>query len=140
MDTFNIVVGIIGMLGFGLAIWQYVDSRNQRRSEQERLAVQASRNHSAIRAAIVGAQITDMIVQRAKENAVTTAELQNLARAARGTLLTLAFDLEEESKVLDAWRVGKQLTYSEAPSVREELHDLVKNEPTAAKEPEREAG
>jgi hypothetical protein len=122
MTAFNVILGIIGGLASCVAIWQYAESRRKTRGERERLGRQLGRSQATLRAAIAGAQLADAIVQRAKDPSTTVAELQTLARLTRGALLSLAVDLDDQAKVLEAWRVGKELAHSyEASSTGGEL-------------------
>ncbi len=124
MDALDIVVGIVGCVASVVAIWQFIEARRRMLRERERLGIHASRNEVALRSAILGAQMADVIVQRAKDPDVTVAELQNLGRVARGALLSLTLELEEQAKVLEAWRIGRHMLHSEPPHPAGETKDL----------------
>jgi hypothetical protein len=123
MDIFNIIAGSVTIIAFALAVWQYQTARNASARSRERMALQQQKNESALRTAIIGAQNANLIVQRAKDENVTVAELQTIARSTRGILLYLAQELESQSKVLAAWRFGKEMVESAPPNVPEEKDD-----------------
>lgn len=112
MTWFNVAAGLAGLLGLGLAIWQYVENRMDKAKSRERLEAQARRAADAVRLATIGAQHSNMIVQRAKDPRVSVVELQSLARLTRGTLLTLASGLEEQEQLLKAMAFGSEMTNS----------------------------
>jgi hypothetical protein len=128
MDTFNIIAGSVGIIAFALAVWQYQAARNASARSRERMALQQQKNESALRTAIIGAQNANLIVQRAKCENVTVAELQSIARSTRGILLYLAQELESQAKVLEAWRFGRDMVESVAPDVPEEKNDDIEPE------------
>lgn len=115
IDTFNVVAGIISIVAFFLAVYEYLKRRSERARDEDRLRMQEDRSRSAIRLAVAGAQTVDLIVQRAKDPDTATAELQSLARSARGTLLFLASEIESHAELLEAWRIGKEFTTSNPP-------------------------
>lgn len=117
MDTFNVIVGVIGVIAFLLAIYQYLEARKMRNLEVERLRVQEMRNASSRRAVFDSVQAVNLIVQRAKDPASTASELQAIGRVARSMLLSLAFELKDESDLLRTWRMSRSLlNSSEEPS------------------------
>lgn len=115
MDAFNVIAGAISIVAFVFAIWEHQNSRNRAALARERVAAQQRKNETALRTAIVGASTLDLIVQRSKQPDVTIAELQNLARSARGILLFLASELEGQSEVLKAWSSSTGFTQSRKP-------------------------
>lgn len=116
VDAFNVVVGIIGIIAFTLALWQYFEHRRIQARNNERLESQERLSRRAAAIAVNGAQLSNNLVQRSKLPSVTVDELQNLARITRQQLLTLAADLTDQATVLEAWRLGKQLDISEGRS------------------------
>jgi uncharacterized protein HemX len=95
-NVIALVSAIVAALGLCLAATQYVEGKHRTRTERERLAAQRERLRTAVTAAKVGAATADLVVQRAKDANVTTAELQSIARTLRGSLLLLASQLENE--------------------------------------------
>lgn len=103
MDAFSLLASVVTFAAFGIALWQVSDARKQAAIRRLQLQEQQRRNASTIRAALIGAQTADLIVQRAKGQDATIGELQSLARITRQTLLSLAAELEGEAKVLRSW-------------------------------------
>jgi hypothetical protein len=116
VEAFNLVMALVGGIASCIAIWQFVEARQKSAREKERLAVQLSRNDVALRSAVLGAQMADTMVQRAKQDDVTIAEMQNLARVIRGSLLALTLELEEQHKVIEMWSAGRRLLHSDLPT------------------------
>jgi hypothetical protein len=107
MDTSDLIATIsaaIAALGLLLALIQFLDKRRTAVSEAERLAQQRERLRTAAAGAVSGAELADLIVQRAKEPDVTVPELQNVARALRQTLSLLAAQLNDEDRQVLSWR------------------------------------
>jgi hypothetical protein len=105
-DVIAVVSAVIAALTLGVAALQYLDAKRRRKTEAERLAAQHERLRTAVSAAVVAANSADLIVQRAKADDVSIAELQNIARVLRGTLSTLASQLDHEQKELALRRDG----------------------------------
>lgn len=108
MDLFNVAAAASSILALAFALWQHSQARQQKAQERERLDAQSRAVRAALGIAMAGAHTADLIVQRAKEPDVQVAELQNLARAARGTTLSLAAQLEDQSKLLSTWSFGRK--------------------------------
>jgi hypothetical protein len=112
LDLFNILAGAVGIVAFVFAIWEHYRHRAERIADEERAKAMEARNRSALRMAVAGAQTADLIVQRAKDEDSSKAELQNIARALRGIMLTLGAELEDQQKVSKAYRFGRAATRS----------------------------
>jgi hypothetical protein len=114
LNIFNVVAGLASIVGFGLAAWQFQHARSRAANERVKVVMQRERLDSAFTAAISAAQGADVMVQRAKAESATVAELQSIARVLRGNLLLLSRQLEQEKKIVDAWNFGQSITQSDA--------------------------
>jgi type III secretion system FlhB-like substrate exporter len=83
-----------------VATLQYLDSRRRSKTEAVRLAEQGERLRAALGGAVGALEVADQIVQRAKANDTTVAELQNIARALRQVLVQLAKQLDSEDRLV----------------------------------------
>jgi uncharacterized protein HemX len=97
-----IVSAVIAALGLSLAAIQYLEARRRTQTERERLAAQEERLKTAVTAATLGVESADLIVQRAKEDDATLAEIQNIARVLRGSLSVLEQQLHDEGQEVAA--------------------------------------
>ena len=115
MDTFNIVVGIAGILAFALAIYQTIQARRAKDRELERLREQVARSSASLRSVLNAIQTVDLVVQQGKVPAATVGQLQAIARVARGILLSLAIELRSEQDLLKSWKASQKILNSDPP-------------------------
>lgn len=116
LNLLNAIAAVVTVASFFLAAWQHRASRRAIRTERERIALQAERLDTALRAAISNSETADLIVQRAKENDATTAELQNIARILRMNSALLARQLQQEQQLLSGWTFGQLMDSSTSAS------------------------
>src|ERR1700742_3331393 len=93
-----------------------MQAKSYQKVQDESSAAQERRNDSALRIAITGAQMADLLVQRTKDDDFTIQEAASLARAIRGTSVTLAADLTDTKELLKSWRFSAKFTQSNETS------------------------
>jgi hypothetical protein len=106
VNVLNVIAAIATCAAFLLAAWQFFTSRRKEATERERIALQRERLRTASIAAFAGAEGMDLIVQRTKDDDVTLAEIQNIARVLRRNLVLLGHQLEQEDRLLKGWEFG----------------------------------
>jgi len=116
VTTFNVITGIVTLASFAWALWQAYRNRRNEVAESAKATMELERIRQSASDVMAAAQTVNMVVQRAKESDVTTAELANLARVARGQLLIIANTLSQEEERLSQWEYG-QIFESLSPSV-----------------------
>lgn len=92
------VSAVIAAGSFSIAIAQYVLAKQKSATDRERLAAISERLRTAVATAESAVEVSDLIVQRTKEEDTTLAEVRNIARAARGMLAVHRNSLYEQLK------------------------------------------
>jgi hypothetical protein len=107
MDTLNIIFGIIGIVSLLFSIFTYYKAESKKAIEASKAAAQKEmiRNVSYSIAGILHS--IDAIVQAPKTRSVTIAQLQDMARVARGQTYLLANQIKIEKDRLENWRYGE---------------------------------
>lgn len=121
MDWLNIFFGVIGIVSLVFSVYTYYKTENKKVIEAAKVAMQKERIKNSHYALTGILHTVDSIVQIPKKEEVSTEQLQNLARVARGQVYLLGKQLEIEHARLKNWQFGKliesepDIPFSESP-------------------------
>lgn len=108
MDTFNIIVGLISIIGVIYTALAYEKSKAEKRVEQNKITALAEKIEHTKNSLYLIRQTADLIVQRSKttDDKLVLADLSRTIRANTDLVLN---ELDEEKKKLVNWEIGKQI-------------------------------
>ena len=106
MFDLEIMFGLVSVISLIFAIYQHFSSKTKGTIEQAKIKMQLERIQHAKYSIIAAAETNNMIVQRAKDESVNLKELLNLSRVARGQLIMIIRELENEEEKLQNWNYG----------------------------------
>lgn len=108
MDTFNIVVGILGIVSFIFSIYTYFKIETRKQIEAAKNAMIKEKMKAIENELTSIFHNADLLVQSPKlRNNVSIEELQNIGRIIRAQSQVGINYLAEEERKLDKWRFGK---------------------------------
>jgi hypothetical protein len=103
------ISAITAVLSLAFAVFVFLYSHVIKRLEETKAKALAKSVDSIRLVALSALEVSNLIVQRAKDDNITVAELQNLARSVRTQLHIVASALEQDEKIISRWKYGKAL-------------------------------
>jgi hypothetical protein len=108
MDAFNIIVGIISIVGVIYTVMEYERKKAEKKIELHKLSVLAEKLEHTKSSLYLIRQTADLIVQRSKTTE-DKAVLGDLSRTIRANTELILNELDAEKKKLINWEIGKQI-------------------------------
>ncbi len=117
MFNLEIMFGLVSIISLFFAIYQHFSSKAKGTTEEAKIKMQIERIRHVKYSIITAAETNNMIVQRSKDESVNLQELSNLSRVARGQLIMIIRELENEEEKLQNWKYG--MLYSSITKAKE---------------------